>query len=118
MKRILVVDDDQNILDGLQDILEDAGYKVVCAATAAAARERLAAGPADLVIVDYYLPDGRGPEIAAEAKTQNPDAQTILMTGLSAGDMPEAKPSGVDELLVKPVYPADLLALLGRILPT
>src|SRR5436190_16897186 len=107
MKRILVVDDDQNILDGLQDILEDAGYKVVCAATAKAARESLSAVPADLVLVDFYLPDGQGPEIAAEAKNRHPDVYTILMTGLSAGDMPEGTPAGAGQGLVKPSYPAE-----------
>jgi DNA-binding response OmpR family regulator len=116
VKRILLVDDDPNILDGLRDILEDAGYHVESAATAAAARETLAAAPVDLVLVDFFLPDGQGPEIAAAAKARAAETRTVLMTGLSAGDIPEGKPAGVDEVLVKPVYPADLLALLGRLL--
>ena len=59
MQRLLVVEDDAIICNGVKTFLEGKGYCVDCAATVAEARERLKK-PYQLVILDCNLPDGNG----------------------------------------------------------
>ena len=58
MKRILIVDDEENIGRSLQMILEGEGYKVLVCRSAAEFRTRLAAYHPDACLVDVRLPDG------------------------------------------------------------
>ena len=58
--RVLVVDDEPQILRGLTTMLRGAGYDVVTAATAADALASAAANPPEAVILDLVLPDARG----------------------------------------------------------
>jgi len=60
MTRVLVVDDEPQILRALQLKLRGAGYAVDTAATAADVLAAAAARPPDAVILDLLLPDGRG----------------------------------------------------------
>ncbi len=117
MPSILLVDDDPNILDGLKDILEDAGYDIHLAANAADAKALLAAAHTDLVIVDYNLPDVTGPDLAAEIAAGPKPPIILLMTGMGAADIP-AGPGreAIREILIKPVHPPALLALLEKAL--
>lgn len=113
MKRLLLVDDDPNILESAKDILEDAGYAVKTASTLAAARALLAEGALDVLVVDFNLPDGKGLNLALEAKSQWPALKRVLMTG----EVPVAT-GGADTglfhaVLTKPVDPPSLLALLA-----
>jgi len=66
--RVLVVDDEPQILRALQLKLRGAGYVVDTAATAADALAAAAARPPDAVILDLLLPDGRGTDVAAELR--------------------------------------------------
>lgn len=79
--RVLVVDDDQHILLGLQDILEDAGYRVEIASLADEALEMLQKEVFSLMIVDYALPDANGVEIARNVAAKYPWMAVVLMTG-------------------------------------
>src|SRR5690242_4937558 len=79
--RILIIDDDLHICQGLTDILQDAGYQVAMANTGADARDLLNQQTFAILVVDYALPDANGIEIAKMARAQYPWMQTILMTG-------------------------------------
>jgi len=121
-QRVLVVDDEPQILRGLQTMLRGAGYDVATAATAADALAAAAAHPPEAVILDLVLPDGRGTDVARELRTWT-DVPVIVLSAvgeeqekvaaLDAGaDDYVTKPFGVDELLAR------LRAALRRGVPT
>jgi DNA-binding NtrC family response regulator len=114
MTRVLLIDDDANILDGLQDILEDADCEVVKAASCAQALERLSPPPA-IVILDFNLPDGKGVDLAGQIRAKAPKARIVLMTGLSASDIKSAPdPTVIDTVLTKPIAVPVLLDLIRQ----
>lgn len=114
MKRILLVDDDANILESARDILEESGYSVVTAQRLSQARQQLSEAPVDLIIVDFNLPDGRGPEFLREVKSRSPQLKVILFTGESVASLGEAA-QGFDAIFTKPLDPAVLLSQLAAI---
>ena len=112
MKRLLLVDDDANLLDSAKDILEDAGYHVQTAHNLAAARAVLAVGAIHILLVDFNLPDGKGTDLAQEVRASYPRVKIMLMTG----EVPvaiNAASATFDVVLTKPVDPATLLTLLS-----
>jgi two-component system KDP operon response regulator KdpE len=120
--RVLVVDDEPQILRALQTNLRGAGYEVETAATAEAALSSAAMKPPDAVILDLVLPDGRGTDVARELRRWSSAPILILsvvgeekekVAALDAGaDDYVEKPFGIDELLAR------LRALMRRAAPT
>ena len=109
--RVLVVDDEPQILRALQTNLRGAGYEVETAATAEAALAAAAANPPDAVILDLVLPDGRGTDVCRELRTWSAAPVLLLsvvgdehekVAALDAGaDDYVEKPFGIDELLAR-----------------
>jgi two-component system, OmpR family, KDP operon response regulator KdpE len=109
--RILVVDDEPQILRALQTNLRGAGYDVETAATAEAALASAAMRPPDAVILDLVLPDGRGTDVCRELRRWSAAPVLLLsvvgeeqekVAALDAGaDDYVEKPFGVDELLAR-----------------
>ena len=67
--RVLVVDDEPQILRALQIKLRDAGYRVDTAATASEARIKASMRPPEAMILDVLLPDGRGTDVCRELRS-------------------------------------------------
>jgi two-component system KDP operon response regulator KdpE len=109
--RILVVDDESQILRALQTSLQGAGYDVEVAATAEAAMTSAAAHPPDAVILDLMLPDGSGTDVCRELRRWTNVPIVVLsavgdehekVAALDAGaDDYVTKPFGIDELLAR-----------------
>ena len=113
-RRVLVVDDNAALVDNLSEILSDAGYEVVGAASCAEARAR-GADPFSVALVDVRLPDGSGIALARELKEQRRDAEIILLTGhASTESAAEAVRAGAFAYLVKPVATPDLLLTIEQ----
>jgi len=112
MTRVLVVDDEPQILRALQLKLRGAGYAVDTAATAADALAAAAARPPDAVILDLLLPDGRGTDVARELRGWS----TVPILVLSAVGEEEEKvaalDAGADDYVTKPFSVEELLARL------
>jgi two-component system KDP operon response regulator KdpE len=110
--RILVVDDEPQILRALRTSLRAAGYVVETADTAQAALAEAAMRPPDAVILDLILPDGTGTEVCRELRTWS-TAPVIVLSAV--GDEDEkiaALDAGADDYVTKPVGIDELLARL------
>ncbi len=116
--RILLVDDDLNLLETAKDILEEAGYEVIAANSLKSASACLAENSFSLVICDLNLPDGTGLDLADELRSRLPCPRIILMTGELDGSNPaglSARQAGlVDDSLLKPVGVQQLLQIIKR----
>ncbi len=121
-RRVLVVDDEPDIREGLREVLVQHGCRATTAATAAEAIASLeaAGGAPDVMVADYRLRDGdKGSDAIAHVRRHFGIAfPAVIVTGdTSAERMLEARGSGFP-LLHKPVRPADLLDALVMALGT
>ena len=109
--RVLVVDDEPQILRALETTLGGAGYEVRSASNAKEALAAAAAGRPDIVILDLVLPDGSGVEVSRELRRWTAVPIIVLsvvederekVAALDAGaDDYVTKPFGIDELLAR-----------------
>lgn len=79
---ILCVDDEPTLLRLRQTVLSIAGYRVLTANDAESAMQLFTEYHVDLVILDHFLPDRTGQEVASEMKRLQPEVPIILYTGL------------------------------------
>ena len=110
--RILVVDDEPQILRALETNLRGAGYEVDTAETAAGALAAAATRRPEAVILDLLLPDGRGTDVCRELRTWS-SVPVILLSAV--GDEAEkvaALDAGADDYVTKPFGMNELLARL------
>src|SRR5436309_3476972 len=116
--RVLVVDDEPLIRWSLTERLKQESYRVVEAATAAAAIERHAEG-VDLVLLDYRLPDGDGLSVLKRIKDADADTLVILLTAHSTIDMAvEAMKHGAYHYANKPFNLDEIALLVEKALET
>ena len=111
-KRILLVEDENDVCNMLTLALRGEGYEVERADTATRARQRLKGISYDLVITDWRLPDGDGLEIADAAADDG--IKTILISGYLF-QIP-AERTTRHELLMKPMRPHELAEAVERII--
>jgi len=115
-QRVLVVDDEPQILRALRTTLRGAGYIVDAAATAEAALAAAAARPPEAVILDLVLPDGYGTEVCRELRTWT-DAPVIVLSAVGEeGEKVAALDAGADDYVTKPFGVEELLARLRAVL--
>ena len=101
--RLLVVDDDADLLRLLSMRLQANGYRVATADCVEAARSRLGVERFDLVLSDVRLPDGDGLALFEDIRRQHPALPVILLTAHgSIPDAVEATALGVAGYLTKP----------------
>jgi two-component system, OmpR family, KDP operon response regulator KdpE len=114
--RVLVCDDERQILRALKVILREAGYEVIEAATMEEALDRAAVRPPDAAIVDLMLPDGSGVELCRRLRgwTSMP---ILVLSAIGEEDAKvEALEAGADDYVTKPFGPRELVARLGAAL--
>jgi two-component system KDP operon response regulator KdpE len=110
--RILVVDDEPQILRALETNLRGAGYEVDTAATAEEARTAAALRRPDAIILDLVLPDGNGIAVCRELRRWSTAPVIVLSV---VGDQQEkvaALDAGADDYVTKPFGMEELLARL------
>ncbi|MBN2302702.1 MAG: response regulator, partial [Lentisphaerae bacterium] len=110
-EKILIVDDEMDILSMEEDMLLSLGYRTVCAQTAADALRLYKEDPDsfDLVLTDQVMPEMKGAELVETLLTITPDLPIVFCTGFSEDfTREEAMAIGVKEFLVKPIIIADL----------
>ncbi|KMP11651.1 hypothetical protein UZ36_03705 [Candidatus Nitromaritima sp. SCGC AAA799-C22] len=80
-ERILIVDDEKNIVSSLQGILADEGYEVSVAEDGLDALDRIQSDPPDLILLDIWLPGMDGIEVLKTVKTYHPNIEVLIMSG-------------------------------------
>jgi two-component system cell cycle response regulator len=117
---ILVVDDDQHLVEGLQDYLESNGYVVYTSSTGVQAYPLASARQPALIILDVDMPIMNGLK-ALERLRKEPDTKhipIILMTGMPSGEIsPAIQNMPLVSHVKKPVEPEDLLSLVRYYIP-
>ena len=107
-KKILIIDDDQLILYGLQKGLRQEGVEVATASSAGVAMEEFSLCPYDLCLLDIHLPDYNGLELMKEMRQICPKTRVIIMTASYMGDdelsanITEAVRNGACHFMTKP----------------
>jgi two-component system, OmpR family, KDP operon response regulator KdpE len=115
-QRILVVDDEPQILRGLRVILTNAGYRVDAADSKQAALDAASVRPPDSIVLDLMLPDGSGVEVCREIRRWA-DLPIVVLSAI--GDEREkvrALDAGADDYVTKPFGRDELLARLRAVL--
>ena len=116
-KKILIVDDDQDICLLLDKFLSKKGYETSTAQNGASATEILKQDKYDLVLCDFKLPDLNGLELIQKIKVINPEAALLLITGYSDVKVAvKAIKLGAFDYVTKPLYPDEILITIENAL--
>jgi DNA-binding response OmpR family regulator len=115
MKKILVVDDDQGILDAFTAILESADFEVITQSDPDKLPKAITTVKPDLIILDVLLSGGDGREICKSLKSKKETKNIpviIISAHPSAGE--SIKTSGADDFLEKPFEMEELLNKVNK----
>jgi two-component system, OmpR family, KDP operon response regulator KdpE len=114
--RVLVCDDEQQILRALKIVLRDAGYEPVATATATEALDAAALRPPVAAIIDLVLPDGSGIEVCRRLREWS-EMPILVLSAIGEEDQKVlALEAGADDYLTKPFSPRELIARLHAVL--
>lgn len=104
MKRVFIVDDEENIGRTLRLILEREGYRVTVCGGAAAMRAHPEAPLADVFLFDVRLPDGNGLDLLRQVRQSENPAPVVMISGQATiSDAVEATRAGAFDFLEKPL---------------
>jgi two-component system KDP operon response regulator KdpE len=115
-QRILICDDEAQILRALRVILGDAGYEVVPAMTAREALDAVVVRPPDAAIVDLILPDGDGVDVTRSIREWSGMPILVLSAVGDEREKVRALEAGADDYVTKPFGPDELVARLRAVL--
>ena len=114
-QKILIIDDDINLINTFKFILQIEGFNVDTASTGLQGLHKVNKTDFDLVIVDMSLPDMMGDEIAETIKKINGNIKIIILTGYNAFQE-GIEDKDINEILMKPIEPEDLIKTINKIL--
>ncbi|MCM4078698.1 MULTISPECIES: response regulator transcription factor [Paractinoplanes] len=121
--RLLVVEDEEDLAEGLRVGLARTGYAVDVAFDAAQAYDRLTVNEYDLMLLDVNLPDGNGFDLCRSLRTGelptpgDGDPRVLMLTARGGlDDRVRGLDDGADDYLVKPFHLAELLARVRALL--
>jgi DNA-binding response OmpR family regulator len=117
MSRVLVVEDEQHLADGLRFNLEAEGYQVAVVDSGEAALESIKAEPFDVVVLDVMLPGKDGFTVMSEMRQTGQFVPTLMLTARGhPGDVLKGFEAGADDYLTKPFELAILIARIRGLL--
>jgi two-component system KDP operon response regulator KdpE len=114
--RILVCDDEPQIIRALRVILRDAGYEAVPASSGEEALDLAAVSPPEAAILDLMLPDIDGVEVTRRLREWSDIPIVVLSAAGDEDRKVEALASGADDYVTKPFGPRELVARLEAVL--
>jgi len=115
-RRVLVIDDEENILATLQGALEDEGFVVATARDAASGIQKARQLHPDVVLLDIWLPDEDGIKVLEKLKNFSPDLEVIIMSGHGTVETAvKAIKRGAFDFLEKPIHFEKISVLLNHV---
>lgn len=117
MAKILIVEDEPNMVAGLRDNFEFEGYQVISAPDGAAGLERALSESPDLVILDVMMPRMSGLDVCKQLKAKKPGVPIIMLTARGQEvDKVVGLELGADDYVTKPFSIRELLARVKAVL--
>jgi DNA-binding NtrC family response regulator len=114
-RKILVVDDELQVLTFLDDLFRTEGWEVQTADSGASGIDKLEQGRFDIVLTDLKMPGPDGIEVLRTSKKLQADAEVIMMTGYGTVDTAiEAMRAGAFHYLAKPFQAEEVLNLVDK----
>ena len=115
--RVLIVEDEEELLFGLQDRLESEGYAVFAARDGEEALDVAARETLDCIVLDVGLPKKNGFEVCEELRKRNDRTAILMLTARGeVTDRVHGLQIGADDYLVKPFATMELLARIDALL--
>ncbi len=117
MARILIVEDEPNMVAGLRDNFEFEGYQVITAPDGVTGLERALSESPDLVILDVMMPRMSGLDVCKQLKSKRPSIPIIMLTARGQEiDKVVGLELGADDYVTKPFSIRELLARVNAVL--
>ena len=119
MKKVLIVDDEELVLDVLQRILLRLGYNTAISTSGDSALANYDKHVFDLVVMDVIMPKINGFQIAREMKRIRPDQKIVMITGMgtsAAKARADFEKVAVNEVLSKPFTFENVKSVLTKVL--
>jgi len=117
MAKILIVEDEPNMVAGLRDNFEFEGYQVISAPDGVAGLERALSDAPDLVILDVMMPRMSGLDVCKSLKAKKPGIPIIMLTARGQEvDKVVGLELGADDYVTKPFSIRELLARVKAVL--
>ncbi|PYX97185.1 MAG: response regulator [Acidobacteria bacterium] len=110
---LLCIDDDEDVLECEKAFLEGFGYTVLTALSGGKALELASIHSVDVVILDYFMPEMDGQELAIRMKRLRPQASIIMLSG--AVDVPDQALKLVDAFISKDRLASQLLPAIAQL---
>ncbi len=118
-KRILVVDDEPNIVLSLEFLMTQAGYEVSTAADGETALQSIEAAPPDVVLLDVNIPKRNGYEVCEIIKA-NPSWERVRVVMITAKGRDVEREKGLalgaDDYIIKPFSTREVVAKIAEVL--
>lgn len=115
--RVLVVEDEPSIRDGLRDVLTFHGYEVEAVESGEAGLEAILRGPFQLVLLDVMLPGVNGFDVCRQARDAGSTVAVLMLTAKgSEDDVVEGLRAGADDYVTKPFSIRELTARVEALL--
>jgi len=119
MKKILVIDDEEMMLDMMRQILQRAGYTVLTATDGMEGMDIFQQEEIDLIITDIFMPRKEGISVVYDLREKHPNAKIVAISGggrLNSKDyLRYAEKLGADRTLAKPFSKSEILNIVDEL---
>ena len=112
-KVVLCIDDNPDMLECEKAFLESFGYTVLTAPSGGEGLKLASSHSVDIIIVDYFMPEMTGPEVAIEMRRLRPLAPIIMLSG--ARDVPDQALEFADAFVAKAQLASHLLPAIAQL---
>lgn len=114
--KIMLVEDNEAIIMGLEYLLAQEGYEILTAGKASEAEEILRGEDCDLILLDISLPDGNGFELCRKIKQDSRIPIIFLTAREDESDVVKGLDMGADDYVIKPFRNRELVSRIRRVL--